>query len=213
VRRIATRNPLTNPELFQKMKPLNTLRLSALTLAVLLPFAAAAQSQPAPASDAVVSNAKAAALKSKNMADEARAALERAQAAAKAPMPKPHPLLAQPFNPQVGPRLIGTVEQMTATVAAVTAPAQAAPAMAKLQQLWPAYLQLDKEFSTQLEQIAAHEKAGKKSAEMKATEATMSASLEAKGMALDAELLRVSKLPLAPADMAMVQNLRKALAE
>jgi hypothetical protein len=41
----------------------------------------------------------------------------------------------------------------------------------------------------------------------------MSSTLEAKGLALDAELLRVSKLPLAPADMAMVQNLRKALAE
>jgi hypothetical protein len=102
---------------------------------------------------------------------------------------------------------------MTATVAAVAAPAQAAPALAKIQQIWPAYLQLDKEFTTQLEQIAAHENAGKKTAEMKATEAAMSASLEARGMALDAELLRVSKLPLAPADMAMVQNLRKALAE
>jgi hypothetical protein len=202
------------------MKPMHTLRLSALTLAVLLPFAAAAQSQPAPlpaagasAPTAAVANARAAALKSKGMADEARSNLERALQNAKAPMPKPHPLLAQPFNAQVGPKLIATVEQMTATVAGVTAPPQAAPAMAKLQQLWPAYLQLDKEFSTQLEQIAAHEKAGKKTPEMKATETTMSTTLEAKGAALDAELLRVSKLPLAPADMAMVQNLRKALAE
>jgi hypothetical protein len=192
---------------------MHTLRLSALTLAVLLPFAAAAQSQPAPVSDAVVNNAKSNAFKFKGVADEARAAMERAQAAAKAPVAKPHPLLGQPFNPQVGPKLIAAVEQMTAAVSGVTAPAQAAPAMAKLQQLWPVYLQLDKEFSTQLEQIAAHEKAGKKTAEMKATEATMSATLEAKGLALDAELARVSKLPLAPADMAMVQNLRKALAE
>jgi hypothetical protein len=192
---------------------MHTLRLSALTLAVLLPFAAAAQSQPAPVSDAVVNNAKSNAFKFKGVADQARAAMERAQAAAKAPVAKPHPLLGQPFNPQVGPKLIATVEQMTATVAAVAAPAQAAPALAKIQQIWPAYLQLDKEFTTQLEQIAAHENAGKKTAEMKATEAAMSASLEARGMALDAELLRVSKLPLAPADMAMVQNLRKALAE
>jgi hypothetical protein len=127
--------------------------------------------------------------------------------------PKPHPLLAQPFNPQVGSKLIATLEQMTAVLQPVTAPAQAAPAMAKIQQIWPAYMQLDKEFSTQLEQIAAHDKEGKKTPEMKAVETTMSATLEAKGLALDAELLRVSKLPLAPADMAMVQNLRKALAE
>jgi hypothetical protein len=191
------------------MKPMHTLRLSALTLAVLLPFAAAAQNMPNPAHEA----AKAAAFKTKGIADQARAAMERAQAAAKSPVAKPHPLLAQPFNPQIGPRLIGTLEQMTATVAAVTAPAQAAAAMAKLQQLWPAYLQLDKEFSTQLEQIAAHHSTGKKTAEMKATEDTMSTTLEAKGLALDGELARVSKLPLAPADMAMVQNLRKALAE
>jgi hypothetical protein len=192
---------------------MHTLRLSALTLAVLLPFAAAAQSQPAPVSDAVVNNAKSNASKFKGVADQARAAMERAQAAAKAPVAKPHPLLGQPFNPQIGPRLIASVEQMTAALVPVTAPALAAPAMAKIQQIWPAYQQLDKDFTTQLEQIAAHENAGKKSAEMKATEATMSATLEAKGLALDAELLRVSKLPLAPADMAMVQNLRKALAE
>jgi hypothetical protein len=113
----------------------------------------------------------------------------------------------------VGSKLIATLEQMTAVLQPVTAPAQAAPAMAKIQQIWPAYMQLDKEFSTQLEQIAAHDKEGKKTPEMKAVETTMSATLEAKGLALDAELARVSKLPLAPADMAMVQNLRKALAE
>jgi hypothetical protein len=198
------------------MKPLNTLRLSALTLAVLLPFAAAAQNMPniqKMAHEVALDNARAAALKAKNAADEAKANSERAQAAAKAFKPKPHPLLAQPFNPQVGSKLIATLEQMTAVLQPVTAPAQAAPAMAKIQQIWPAYMQLDKEFSTQLEQIAAHDKEGKKTPEMKAVETTMSATLEAKGLALDAELARVSKLPLAPADMAMVQNLRKALAE
>lgn len=200
-----------------QMKPLNSLRLSALTLAILLPFAASAQSQqavaPISAASAAASAARAAAVKSKSIADDAKANMERALAAAKAPVPKPHPLLAQPFNGQVGPKLIATLEQMTATVAAITAPPQAAPAMVKLQQIWPTYMQLDKDFSTQLEQIAAHNQAGKKTAEMKATEDNMSANLAAKGQALDNELQRVSKLPLAPADMAMVQNLRKALAE
>lgn len=195
------------------MKPLNSLLSSAITLAALLPFAASAQSQQAMAPASAASAAQAAAARSKSAADEARANLERAMAAARAPMPKPHPLLAQPFNAQVGPRLLATLDQMTATVAGITAPPQAAPAMAKLQQIWPAYLQLDKDFSTQLEQIAAHDKAGKKTPEMKATEDSMNANLAAKGQALDNELARVSKLPLAPADMAMVQNLRKALAE
>jgi len=198
------------------MKLSTTPRLSALALAALLPFAAAAQNipnLPKLAHEVALDNARAAALKSKNAADEAKAAMERAQAAAKAPVAKPHPLLSQPFNAQVGPRLIATVEQMTATLAPVMAPAQVAPAMAKIQQIWPAYMQLDKEFSTQLEQIAAHEKAGKKTPEMKATEDNMNANLAAKGMALDNELARISKLPLAPADMGMVQNLRKALAE
>ena len=165
------------------MKPLNTMRLSALTLAALLPFAVAAQSQPAPAPNAKIA------------------------------VPKPHPLLAQPFNPQVGPKLLATVDQMTATLAAVTAPVQAAAALAKILQIWPTYLQLDKDFTTQLEQIAANQQVGKKTSDMASVETAMTTGLAVKGAALDAELLRLSKLPLAAADMAALQNLRKALAE
>ena len=124
-----------------------------------------------------------------------------------------HPLLAQPFNPQVGPKLLATVDQMTATLAAVTAPVQAAAALAKILQIWPTYLQLDKDFTTQLEQIAANQQVGKKTSDMASVETAMTTGLAVKGAALDAELLRLSKLPLAAADMAALQNLRKALAE
>lgn len=186
-------------------------RLGAIALAALFSLAGAAHSQQAPApavaaSDAAVAKAKAA-------ADAARSALERALANAKNPIAKPHPLLAQPFNAQVGPRLLATMDQMTATLAAVTAPAQAAPALAKIMQLWPQYQQQDKDLSAQLEQIAAAEQAGKKTPEMAAAQINLTTALASKGQALDAETLRVSKLPLAPQDMSALQNLRKALAE
>ncbi len=126
---------------------------------------------------------------------------------------KPNPLLVQPFNTQLGPKLITLVEQMTATLVPVTTPAQAAPALARILQIWPMYEQLDKDFTIQLVQIAAHQQVGKKTNDMASVETTVAQNLALKGRAMDAELLRVSKLPLAAADMAMVQNLHKALAE
>lgn len=197
------------------MKRSTKLRLSACSIAITLAAAgsAFAQTQPVQSPAAAAFNARAAADKAKAVADNAKAALERALENAKNPIAKPNPVLAKPFDPQVGSKLIAVIDQMTAAVAAVTTPAQAAPAMAKIQQIWPSYIQWNKEFDAQLEQIAAADQAGKKTADMKSVETAMASTLATKGQALDAELLRLTKMPLAAPDMALVQNLRKALAE
>jgi hypothetical protein len=181
--------------------------LGALTIALMLSLdgAAFAQIKAAPTPAMTASAAKAA-------ADKAKAAHELALEKAKNPVPMPHPLLAAPFNPQVGPQLIAVVEHMHAAAAAAKTPAEVGPALAKIMQVWPQHQKLLQEFDTQLEQIAAHHIIGKKTAEMEKVESAIGAALTTKGQALDAELLRLSKLPLSPKDMAALQNLQKALA-
>ncbi len=169
----------------------------------MLAFAGSAFAQSPPASAASIAKAA---------ADKAKAAHELALEKAKNPVPIPHPLLAAPFNPQVGPQLIAVVEHMHAAAAAAKTPADVGPALAKIMQMWPQHQKLLQEFDTQLEQIAAHHLIGKKTSEMEKVETAHGATLTTKGQALDAELLRLSKLPLAPKDMAALQNLQKALA-
>ncbi|MFN5350822.1 MAG: hypothetical protein ACK5A0_15030 [Polaromonas sp.] len=200
------------------MKPFNRKIQSVLALATLVALAAATQAQPGPAPLDLAARAKAAAEAAKNAADTAKARSEaaaanaqRALAAAKTVVVPPHPLLGRPFNPKVGPMLAASADQMTALLASVTTPAQAAPAMAKIMQMGANHVALEKEFALQIEHIAAAHVAGKKTAEMSSVETTVFPAIPAKGQALEDQVTRLSKLPLSATDMATLQNLRKAL--
>jgi hypothetical protein len=186
---------------------LKTPALCALAVATMFSFAGPllAQGLPAPKPAMKAADLKAA-------ADKAKADLELALAHAKNPIPKPHHLLGVPFNPQAGPQLIALVDQMLATAAAARTPAQVGPALDKILKMWPQHQQLLEQMDTQLEQIAAHDLVGKKTPEMKNVETAVAPALAAKAQAMEAELLRLSKLPLSPKDMAALQSLQKALA-
>jgi hypothetical protein len=171
-----------------------------------------AQVKAAPTPAMAASAARAVSVAAKAASDKAKAALQLALANAKHPVAKPHPLLAAPFNPQVGPQLIAHADQMHAVVAAAKTPADVGPALAKIAQIWPQHQNLVQQMDTQLEQIAAHDLAGKKTPEMKNVEAAVGSALATRAQAMNAELLRLSKLPLSPKDMSALQNLQKALA-
>jgi len=200
------------------MKSLNNKTRSALAVFSLITLAAAAQAQMpgldlAARARAAAEAAKAAADTAKATSDAAAANAQRAAAAARTVLVPPNALLARPFNPQVGPMLAASTDQMTSLLASVATPAQANLAMAKIMQMGTNHVALDKEFNTQIEHIAAAGHAGQKTAEMNSVETTVLPALSAKGQALEAQFTRLSKLPLSAPDMATLTNLSKALVD
>jgi len=191
------------------MKSFHRKTRSALALVTLIALAAGVQAQQGPGAGGF--GIKSPINPTKVAADAAKAASDKAAAAVKNVVVPPNPLLARPFDPKVGPALVASTDKITAILASVTTPAQAAPAMASVMQMGPNHAALEKEFAIQIEQIAAAQVAGKKTPEMTSMETTVMSVIPAKGQALEDQVTRLSKLQLTATDMATLQNMRKGL--